>query len=417
MPKINVKIVKKQAPKKTPTKRKAARTLSQQSEELIVPTSSLLDVVLSYGLEVGATSIHLSWHKLNLNLLFRVQGSLREFLKLNGEQATALTAQITKRFSVTSKNAVWQERSIEYALEDKNYILNFTELRTSHGLKQVINIGQSLYSLRLSLDLEPRASQVFNEIISSKGLVPVIERSTSLRQNLLAGLAEMTKTDSRRIALIGKFVNYPGVGVDYLTVNSDIGFSTAVAIKSALRADYDVIAIDSIEKEEELDYAVAAASAGKLVLVGIPCDDVLTGFHYLWRLATDHELLVRTMTGAIIARDVYKLCTRCRQPFKLNEITDQALKTVLSEYKISKGNFFEAQGCPLCANTGRAGLVTVVSVAGVKAKVKQKLMGKMKAFRLEEFLDAKKTVSLFDAGLAKAVRGQISLKDIIDLPK
>jgi type II secretory ATPase GspE/PulE/Tfp pilus assembly ATPase PilB-like protein len=414
MVKLKVKI---EHLKKISKKSVARRPVLQQlPDELSVPLERIFDVVLVYAIEMEATAIHLEWQKQVLSLRFRIGARLATIFKLNSDQAQALKEQISERFRFKFEDRiVWQERSLLYLHNEQEFFLHFSNLETLQGVKQVITLGRPIKTLVQDLNLSNKQKESLKTLLAVGGLVPILARAESLRQHILSSLTEFLNIPAERVVFIGNFLNYETSRCTYLPVKEAIGFSRQVALKAAIRSDFDCLIVDTIHSAGELDYAMAAASAGKLVIVGVAQPDLLTGFHYLWQLPVDHDLLLKALTGFLVAREVPKLCQHCSQPYALNELSEKATQSLFGQVKKISG-LKEAIGCPACQNTGRAGSVKLLATTLLNHNIKNKLVGRNKAFHLPELIVAKKSLSLRQVGANLALLGLVNINDIIDLP-
>lgn len=138
-------------------------------------------------------------------------------------------------------------------------------------------------------------------------------------------------------------------GVTQVQVNAKAGLTFAMALRSILRQDPDVIMVGEIRDEETADIGVRAAVTGHLVLSTLHTNDCVSAVYRLQNMGIPFYMIAAATTGVVAQRLVKVLCPHCRRKIKAGRQTKRLLYEVSGK---EAEEVWEAVGCEECLNTG-----------------------------------------------------------------
>lgn len=233
------------------------------------PISRALSTILEYAVRARASDIHVEPLEDSLRIRCRVDGVLREIMKLPKSIEPALVSrvkilsnlkidehrvpqdgQFTIRIGqrdadlrIAISPVVWGEQVIIRILDKSG---------TSFKLEDLGYTGRSLKAIRKGLE-------------KPNGMILTSGPTGSGKSTSLYALIQEIKNDSINIVTLEDPVEYKMEGVNQIQVNTDVGLTFATGLRSILRQDPDVVLVGEIRDSETANLAVQAALTGHLV--------------------------------------------------------------------------------------------------------------------------------------------------------
>ncbi len=255
-------LLKKDSPKKG--SKEEVATIVQDS-----PISRALSTILEYAVRSRASDIHIEPLEASLRIRCRIDGVLREIMKLPKTIEPALISRVkilsnlkidehrvpqdgqfsvrmsqrTADLRIAISPVVWGEQVIIRILDKSN---------TSFKLEDLGYAGRSLRAIRKGLE-------------KPNGMILTSGPTGSGKSTSLYALIQEIKDDSINIVTLEDPVEYKMDGVNQIQVNPDVGLTFATGLRSILRQDPNVILVGEIRDKETANLAVQAALTGHLV--------------------------------------------------------------------------------------------------------------------------------------------------------
>jgi len=155
-------------------------------------------------------------------------------------------------------------------------------------------------------------------------------------------------------------VEYNIDGIIQVPVNPDIKlgenkkFDFALALRSFLRLDPDVIMVGEIRDRETAEIAMEAAMTGHLVFSTIHTNDAPSSVSRLVEMGIPPYIVSSTLKAVLSQRLARKLCDECKKSYTPTEHEIEIFRvngiTPPSDFKL-----YEPVGCKNCNNTGFRG--------------------------------------------------------------
>ncbi|HYF96503.1 MAG TPA: GspE/PulE family protein [Patescibacteria group bacterium] len=244
----------------------------QQNIKTIVqdsPISKALSTILEYAAKSRASDIHIEPLEKQLKVRMRVDGVLREIMKL----PKATEAPLISRIKILSnlkidEHRIPQDGGFAVAVTDKVIDLRIAISPVVWGEQVVIRL---LDKTGTSLQLEDMGYKghalrtIRRGIQRPNGMILTSGPTGSGKSTSLYALIQEIKNDSINIVTLEDPVEYKMPGINQIQVNAGVGLTFASGLRSILRQDPDVVMVGEIRDRETATLAVQAALTGHLV--------------------------------------------------------------------------------------------------------------------------------------------------------
>ena len=139
--------------------------------------------------------------------------------------------------------------------------------------------------------------------------------------------------------------------VSQTQINPGQGLTYAMALRSIMRQDPEVIMVGEIRDAETAAIAVQAGLTGHLVISTIHAGVSAGAFTRLINMDIEPFMLSSSVIAVVGLRLVRRICEHCTQP---HQPTPSQLK-MIPESLIGDSQFRRGAGCDQCAQTGYRG--------------------------------------------------------------
>ena len=285
----------------------ASRNTSWESEPIV----NLVDSLIVKALQRKATDIHLEPMADALRVRFRIDGLLTEYRTF----PQWLAEPVLIRLKVMANVDITERRlphDGSFAFEDFQQKMNvrLSTIPISNGEKCVLRLlpaNDSAQTL-VSLDFSEKTLEALRRIFSApQGLFLVTGPTGSGKTTTLyAGLREIIQRKIN-VTTIEDPVEYELRGANQVPVNEKCGFTFAVALRSILRQDPDVILVGEIRDAETAQIALRAAQTGHLVLSTLHTNSAKGATTRLRDLGVPQSILNEALLGVFAQRLVRKV--------------------------------------------------------------------------------------------------------------
>ncbi len=389
-----------------------SESVAAQGVEVIV----LVNCLVQDAIHLGASDLHIEpWEK-SISVRARVNGVLTEVAHLPVD----FMEKISARFKVMANLVTYQADIPQDGTAVGGKELDGVQLRVSifptvRGEKIVVR----LFDPR---DRRFDLATLGFEDATLKGLMSVLKRTSGLL--LFTGPTGSGKTSTMYSALC-YIMQRDGAAISISTVEDPVEFNLpmvsqtqirpaqeftyAVALRSILRQDPQVIMVGEIRDAETAAIAVQAGLTGHLVISTIHSGVSAGAFTRLINMEIEPFMLASSILGVMGLRLVRRNCPNCTQPY---EPEPSQLKVVPENF-VSKAEFRKGAGCEQCNHTGYQGRLPVSELLVVDEPFREAVLKKMQTSALEEIAIQQGMHTLWQNGLQRALTGQTSLDEII----
>lgn len=380
------------------------------------PIVKFLHKMLLDAFNMRASDLHFEPYEHHYRVRFRVDGELREVASppVAIKDKLASRIKVISRLDISEKRVPQDGRMKLKVGPDRVIDFRVSTLPTLFGEKIVIRI------------LDPSSAKMGIEAlgyepIEKERLLKAIARPYGMI--LVTGPTGSGKTVSLYTCL--NLLNKPGVniataedpseinlpGVNQVNVNDRAGLTFAVALKSFLRQDPDIIMVGEIRDLETADISIKAAQTGHLVLSTLHTNDApstLTRMRNMGIAPFNIASSVILITAQRLAR---RLCSMCKEPA---DIPHEALIEAGYSEEDVDGTWvpYKPVGCSAC-NNGYKGRLGIYQVMPVTEDIQRIILRDGSALEIAAQAKLEGVGSLRDSGLYKAKLGLTSLEEVI----
>jgi type IV pilus assembly protein PilB len=204
-------------------------------------------------------------------------------------------------------------------------------------------------------------------------------------------------------------INLPGV--NQVNVNDKAGLTFAVALKSFLRQDPDIIMVGEIRDLETADISIKAAQTGHLVLSTLHTNDAPTTLTRMRNMGIAPFNIASSVILITAQRLARRLCVNCKAPA---EIPKKALADAGFPTAELDGSWvsYRPVGCSMC-NNGYKGRVGIYQVMPISEEIQRIILRDGSAMDIAEQAKSEGVRSLRQSGLHKVRQGLTSLEEVL----
>nr|WP_315225949.1 type IV-A pilus assembly ATPase PilB [uncultured Albidiferax sp.] len=368
----------------------------------------------AYGMR--ASDLHFEPYEHNYRVRFRIDGELREI----ASPPVAIKDKLASRIKVISRldiseKRVPQDGKMKLKIgPDRVIDFRVSTLPTLFGEKIVIRILDPS-SAKLGIDAlgyEPEEKErVMQAIGRPYGMVLVTGPTGSGKTVSLYTFLNLLNKPGVNIATAEdpSEINLPGV--NQVNVNEKAGMTFAVALKSFLRQDPDIIMVGEIRDLETADISIKAAQTGHLVLSTLHTNDAPTTLTRMRNMGIAPFNIASSVILITAQRLARRLCPACKA------LIDIPQKTLLeSGYAPEEldGSWkpYGPVGCNAC-NNGYKGRVGIYQVMPISEEIQRIILRDGSALDIAEQAKIEGVRTLRQAGLHKVKLGMTSLEEVL----
>jgi len=387
------------------------------SEVEDAPVVRFLQKMLIDAINLRASDLHFEPYEYHYRVRFRVDGELREITQppLAIKDKLSARIKVISRLDISEKR-VPQDGRMKLKFGNKAIDFRVSTLPTLFGEKIVIRI------------LDPSSAKVGIEAlgyekIEKDRLLKAIQRPYGMV--LVTGPTGSGKTVSLYTCL--NILNQPGVniatvedpaeinlpGVNQVNVNDRAGLTFAVALKSFLRQDPDIIMVGEIRDLETADIALKAAQTGHMVMSTLHTNDAPTTLTRLANMGVAAFNIAASVLLITAQRLARKLCENCKAPA---DYPREAMIKAGFKAEDLDGNWkpFRAVGCSMC-NNGYKGRVGIYQVMPITEEIQKIILGSGTSMDIAVQSQREGVRDLRQSGLLKVRSGMTTLEEVISV--
>src|SRR5499427_1518517 len=332
--------------------------LAAQGLEVIV----LVNCLVQDAIRLGASDLHIEPWEESIAVRARVNGVLTEIAHLPLD----LMEKISARFKVMANLVTYQAGTPQDGAAVGGPELDGVQLRvsifpTTRGEKIVVR----LFDPR---DRRFDLGSLGFEDSTLQGLLRTLKRTSGLllftgptgsgkTSTMYSALCYIMQRDgiSMSISTVEDPVEFNLPMVSQTQINPTQNFTYAVALKSIMRQDPQVILVGEIRDPETAAIAVQAGLTGHLVISTIHSGVSAGAFTRLINMEIEPFMLASSILGVMGLRLIRANCPHCSQPY---EPPASQLK-VVPEPLLATATFRKGNGCDHCVQTGYSGRLPV----------------------------------------------------------
>src|SRR3989344_238115 len=296
------------------------------------PVSKVLTAILESAASHKASDIHIEPNERDLRVRCRIDGVLREIMKL----PKGTEPPIVSRIKILSNLKIDEHRIPQDGQFTVKVIGREIDLRIAispqvWGEQVVIRLlDKTGTSLKLEdMGYRGRPLRLIRKSLGlPNGLILTSGPTGSGKTTSMYAMLQEIKNDSINIVTLEDPVEYKISGVNQIQVNTDVGLTFATGLRSILRQDPNVIMVGEIRDQETATLAIKAALTGHLVFSTLHTNSAAGILPRLLDMGIEPFLIASTV-HTVIGQRLVRRITKDKVAYQSNKSETQAINEVL----------------------------------------------------------------------------------------
>jgi type II secretory ATPase GspE/PulE/Tfp pilus assembly ATPase PilB-like protein len=382
----------------------------QEAEVESAPVVKLTNLILRDAVVQNASDIHIEPGAKGGTVRFRVDGVMREYMKLPMVALNRVVSRIKVlgRLDIADRLRPQDGRS-RISIEGRFVDLRISTVNTRDSEKAVIRILKPESTKRLEeVGITPRELARLRQLLNCRdGILIVTGPTGSGKTTTMYSAIRELATGDVNISTVEDPVEYELAGITQIQVDTKRGVTFANSLRALLRQDPDIIFVGEIRDAETAGIAAQAAMTGHLVLATLHTNDAMGAVARLSDLGLDRQTIATTLRGVLAQRLIRRMCPDCAQP--ISEMTEE--EQVLSQ-RYDVAPLSRAVGCKRCGSSGYRGRIPLIEVAVITPTMSDMIASGATAGTLQRAAMRQGMAQLRDVAIARVRRGETTLQEI-----
>jgi type IV pilus assembly protein PilB len=409
--------------------------VNQAAEDL--PIIKIVDTILKHAILQNASDIHLEPTETEVIVRYRVDGILRDVLRLEKKVLTGIVARIKVLSSLKiDEHRLPQDGRFKIQSSDYKVAFRVSTLPVFDGEKVVMRLlDESGHGLGLDdIGMSKHGLEIFRRNIDKPhGMVLVTGPTGSGKTTTLYAAMKEINTPDVYISTIEDPIEYRMERINQTQVAPKIGLTFSNGLRALVRQDPDIIMVGEIRDEETASLAVNAALTGHMVLSTLHTNSAAGAVPRLLDMGVEPFLIASTTNLMMAQRLVRRLCDKCRQQTPFTEAVIDSLKAVVNmdvlgatltrEGVLAEGvdfaslNMWLPVGCSKC-NEGYKGRMGIYEFLEITPSIQKLITGKTTSQDLEDAARQEQgMVTMVEDGIIRAIEGATTIEEVLRVAK
>ncbi len=378
------------------------------------PVIRFVNSVIFRAVKEKASDIHVEPYEKETVYRFRINGVMTEILR----QPKKTHASVTARIKVMAKLDIAEKRlpqdgRIRIKIAGKDIDIRLSTTPVQYGERIVMRILEKNNTvLKLeNLGFHGKGLQELDALSKKKhGVLYVTGPTGHGKTTTLFALLERINSPDKMIITVEDPVEYEITGISQIQINPKIDLSFAVALRSILRQNPDIVMVGETRDQETAEIAINASLTGHFVLSTLHTNDAASAPTRLIDMGVQPFLISSSLVGVLAQRLVQTLCPDCKQPSKPTDFEKQILGLELIPSEIT---IYRAKGCPKCNDRGYVGRTNVSELMLLNDEIRTLILQKADATMIKKAAIRAGMVPIREDALKKVFQGITSLEEVI----
>lgn len=384
------------------------KSLKDLQEELKkVPTTFLLELILTGALKTEASDVHIEVEEKEVIIRYRIDGVLHPILSIDSAVSKSIISRI--KFLCKLKldvNKLPQDGKFFITHAGKRVDIRVSTLPEVFGESVVLRLLNKDVSFAKVTELglsEEQLKLVKDAYSKTHGLMFVVGPTGSGKTTTLYAFLEQLNKPGVKIITLEDPVEYNLPGTIQSQINAETNYTFAVGLRSILRQDPDIVLIGEIRDLETAEMAVQASLTGHLVLTTLHTNDAPSVVHRLLDIGVRPFLIVDAINIIIAQRLVRKVCPKCKDSYVPEEFMKKEIERIIPNADLSK--LVRGKGCDYCHQTGFKGRVGIFEILTMNDELKELIIQIASLEKIKEAAFKNGMIAMEKDGMIKALQG------------
>lgn len=385
-----------------------------QSDDGDSPIVRFVNLLIMQAIRDRASDVHVEPTENELVVRYRIDGILRTMQKAD----SGIKRGVISRLKVMSEIDIAEKRKpqdgrMTVNSGGKRVDIRVTTLPTIWGEKIVMRIldGSSAVGDIRALEMSPKNESIFrNAITKPHGLVLITGPTGSGKSSSLYAVLDEVTDPSMSVVTVENPIERKMQGVSQIQVNPKAGLTFAVALRSILRADPDIVLIGEIRDEETAKIAIDASMTGHLVLATLHTNGAPEAAARLIEMGVEPYLVGSSVSCVVAQRLARRLCEDCKLP---EEADPAILNSVSFPEELRNSQFYRPIGCTSCSDTGFRGRIALTEAMAMDEEIEKLILEGQSSRIIRNNAESRGLASLREDGFLKVARGITTIAEVL----
>ncbi len=321
------------------------------------PLVLLVDSILHDAINQRASDIHFRPSEHEVELLYRIDGTLVSIRKLKHGLLPAVVSRIKILSNLNiAEHRLPQDGRIKIKQGSLNIDLRISIIPMQFGESVVIRVLNKNDGLRSIAQIgfsNSDQDQLRDLLARSYGIVLVTGPTGSGKSTTLYAALQAVNNEGVNVVTVEDPIEYELANTRQIQLIQQINFGFPQALRHILRHDPDVIMIGEIRDEETCKIAIESALTGHLVLSTLHTNDAPSAIVRLMEIGIAPYMIQSAVIGILAQRLVRCNCPDCLAEEEIPHLIRQNLHLPADE------KFYRGTGCKHCRHTGFKGRMAI----------------------------------------------------------
>ena len=389
---------------------------SDQLSENAGPIIRLVTMIITEGVNIRASDIHVEPMANRVRVRYRVDGVCRE----RDNIPKRMQGPVINRFKIMAgidlaEKRLPQDGRIKMRIGLSDIDFRVSSLPSYHGESIVLRILRP-ESVRLgiqALGFEQEDYERFLNIIRKPNGIFLVTGPTGSGKTttLYAAINELNRPD-RKIITAEDPVEYNLSGINQVQVREDIGLTFASILRSMLRQAPNIILVGEVRDLEVAEVAVQSALTGHLVFSTLHTNDAPSAITRLIDMGVKPFLVASSIQAVMAQRLIRVICAECKET---DVNVDARVLRMLGfrPEEIEGTTFYRGRGCENCNGTGYRGRQGIFELMELDGVIREMAFDQAPLSEVRRAARAGGMRSLLEDGRAKVRNGVTTAEDLI----
>ncbi len=402
------------------------------------PISKALSTIMEYAAKNRASDIHIEPLEKSLRIRVRIDGVMREIMKLPKSTGAPLVSRVKILSSLKiDEHRIPQDGGFTIMVNNRPIDLRIAISPVVWGEQIVIRLlDKTGTSLKLEdMGYHGRALRTIRDGLKQpNGMILTSGPTGSGKSTSMYAALQEIKNDTINIVTLEDPVEYKMDGINQIQVNADVGLTFATGLRSILRQDPNVVMVGEIRDKETAQLAVQAALTGHLVFSTLHTNSAAGILPRLLDMGIEPFLIASTVHTVIGQRLVRRIADDAKEPFQSDAAQTAAIhatlgnilpKTAQDVAVVSQDHGY--QNLPLRTQNaytlykgqdtpetpggykGRMGLYEVFTIS---ENIQNLILKRATSAEIQKMAQAEGMISMREDGYLKALAGYTTIEEV-----
>jgi type IV pilus assembly protein PilB len=340
------------------------------------PAVNAIEEIISMGLGLGASDIHIEPERQGVYVRYRIDGLLhrpRDPFPSDLAKAIVIRLKTLARLDITETRRPQDGRISVQMASGRLLDLRLSTVPAKFGEKLALRVLDSEGAITdlKALILVDQVRNLFSRLLARRtGFLLVTGPTGSGKSTTLYSALNACRAQHVNIMTVEDPIEYHLDGVTQVEVHPEAGTTFATVLRALLRQDPNIMLVGEMRDTETARIAVEASLTGHLVMSSLHTNGTLEAVARMRDMGIEPYALANGLLAVLHQRLVQRVCPHCAAPF---EYAPFVVATLVRHGVLAEGQqptLVRGAGCARCRGTGMLGRTAVCGLLVVNEEVR-----------------------------------------------